>query len=367
MRSRLSTKKLNEWLPSFPNTGGESTPFGLVMGGLLAVLPVAAVYASQSGLLDKVKTWWNRWRLDTKLEKIVDRLKDDKEIVDLLQLPASAQRGKWQKLLANKLLPDEQNYINMLYKKRFQEKMTKEELDEIKAYTKEQVKKLKLEGSETGGVPGYLTPSAFTGEEGGDGAKETDFEQDQFSYSIKAPKEKKHFIKLHEASYKAFKEDANSNEIQKVNGKILEVSKMLREISRALDHSIKLKTESSLDNSTYWKRTNEAILKINARLAEVTKKARKLANINELAANSIKDKLVSFFNKANIQIKPQDVEGNKIGPDHFEFDIMINGEPHAIDFDKGNLVYQDFDKETLLGNIKQEQEVIKNITQIFKP
>ncbi len=174
-------------------------------------------------------------------------------------------------------------------------KLSEEEIKELKKYVREQTKKLKAEGSTTAGVPGYQTPAAFTGDEGGDGAKTTDFEQGQFAYSIKAPDKKKHFVKLDEVSYKTFKEDVNSNEVQKVNRKILEVNKMLGEISRALDHSIKLKQESALDNSKYWKRTNEAILKINKRLSEVSKKARKLANLKELAASSIKDKLVEYI------------------------------------------------------------------------
>ena len=113
-------------------------------------------------------------------------------------------------------------------------KITKKELEEIKAYTKKQFTKLRKEGSTTAGVPGYLTPAAFTGKEDGDGTDAIDLEDDQYAYSIKASTKKPHFIKLHEASYKNFKEDANTNEIQKVNNKILEVSKMLREISRSL-------------------------------------------------------------------------------------------------------------------------------------
>lgn len=246
-------------------------------------------------------------------------------------------------------------------------KITLQEKAELKKYIKKQTKKMKSEGSTTAGVPGFLTPAAFSGEEGGDGSEKTDFEQGQFAYSIKAPKKKKNFVKLAEVSYKAFKEDVNANEIQKVNGKILEVNKMLREISRALDHSIKLKMESSLDNSKYWKRTNEAILKINQRLAEVSKKARKLANLKELAASNVKQKLTQLLIKAGLKITAADVDYAQVGPDHYEFDIMINGEPQGIDYKSGELTYQDYDKEIRLGNINQESECIKNIAQTLQP
>ena len=48
-------------------------------------------------------------------------------------------------------------------------KLTVRELEEVKLYVKKQSKKLKKEGSTTAGVPGFQTPYAFNGEEGGDG------------------------------------------------------------------------------------------------------------------------------------------------------------------------------------------------------
>lgn len=242
---------------------------------------------------------------------------------------------------------------------------TPKELYELKQFVKKQAKKLKKEGSTTAGAPGYQTPAAFSGEEGGEGTSKVDLTQGQFAYSIKAPKKKKNFIKLAEVSYKDFKEDRSANEIQKVNRKILEVNKMLREISRALDHSIRLKQESALDNSKYWKRTNEAILKINNRLAEVAKKARKLANLKEITANNIKTKLESIFKQANIPF--ESIDAQAAGSDSFMFDVWMHGEPYGIDYDKGVLVYQAPNKEVVLGNFDQEAEVIKNLTQIFKP
>ena len=244
--------------------------------------------------------------------------------------------------------------------------LSESEKKELRRYIKEQSKKLKNEGSTTAGVPGFLTPAAFTGNEDGEGAESFDYEDDQYAYSEKAPKTHKHSVKLHEVSYKAFKQDGTVSEIQKVNKKILDVNKMLREISRSLDHSIKLKQESAMDNSVYWKRTNEAILKINERLSEVSKKARKLANLKELAATSVKAKLEQLFKKAGMQVTPQDIEYNQVGTEHYEFDVYVNGEPYAIDYQNGQLTFQDYDQEVVLGSINQEADVIKNITQTFK-
>ena len=242
-------------------------------------------------------------------------------------------------------------------------KLTEEEKNEVRSY----IKKLRKEGSTTAGVPGFLTAAAWSGEEGGDGTTAIDVEDEQYSYSIKASEKKPHFVKLHEANYKTFKEDSSLSEVQKVNRKVLEVNRMLREISQALDHSMKLKIESSLDNSRYWKKTNEAILKMKVRIGEVNKKVSQLANLKELAANSVKDKLVQIFNKAGIQITAQDLDYNQIGTDWYEFDVMMNGEPIAIDYKAGEIIYQDYDEDIRLGNFNQEQQLIQNISKEFNP
>lgn len=229
---------------------------------------------------------------------------------------------------------------------------------------REYIKKLKKEGSTTAGAPGFLTPKAFVGDPDAEGsAKATGADK---TYTIKPSKKKRNFVKLHEVSYKTFKQDDSLSEVQKVNRRILEVSKMLREISQALDHSLRLKQESSLDNSTYWKKTNEAILKINSRVSEITKKAKQLANLKELTQASLKEKIVRLFNAAGFSVKLSDVDVNQTGNEQYEFDILINGEPFPIDYDKGMLTYQGFDKEVPLGNLSQQQEVIKALTQILK-
>lgn len=239
-------------------------------------------------------------------------------------------------------------------------KLTAQEILEIREY----VKKLRKEGSTSAqGVPGYQTPAAFTGEEGGEGTTQLDLGDGQYAYTEKPPKKKRHFIKLHEVSYKAFKQDESANAVQKINRKILEVNKMIGEISRSLDHSIKLKNETSLDNSAYWKRTNEAILKISKRLSEVNKKARKLANLKELAQADLKNKLAGLFVKAGMDVKGEDVSMNKVGTEQYEIDVFLHGEPYAIDYNNGELMFQDYDKEVRLGNINQESELIKNIAQ----
>lgn len=245
-------------------------------------------------------------------------------------------------------------------------KLTTAQLEFIREYVKK-IRKLQKEGGSTSdGAGAYHTPKAFTGNPEDDGTQTVDLEDPQYGYSIKPKKTNIHFVKLSEASYKSFKEDASASEVQKVNRKILEVNKALREISKALDHSIRLKNESSLDDSHYWKRTNEAILKISQRLSEINKKARKLANLKEIAAASVKSRLIQLFTKAGVPIKSQDVDYNQVGNDLYEFDVMINGEPVAIDYNQGEVIYQSYNQEIRLGNFNQEQQLIQNITKEFR-
>lgn len=240
---------------------------------------------------------------------------------------------------------------------------SEKEKEEIRRFIKEQTKKLKKEGSTTAGVPGYQTPAAFSGEEDGEGTSKVDLTQGQFAYSIKAPKKKKHFVKLQEISYKAFKEDNTVSEVQKVNQKILEVSKTLREISRAMDHSIKLKQESNADSLRLWKRTNEAIDKIKRRVAEINSKAGRLAGLQEKVSENIEQQIVGLFGQAGISLSTRDVE---YVIQEAQFDIQIEGEPYAFNYDNGNLVYEGYDKDEPLGNIHMNpNEVVNNIKRVF--
>ena len=222
------------------------------------------------------------------------------------------------------------------------------------------------EGSTTANVATYSTPKAFVGDEDADEPTSFNVADDQYAYSIKAPKERKNSIKLHELSYLSFKKDETKTSVQKINYNILEVAKKLGEVSRMLNHSIKLKTERKMSN-VHWKKTNEALVKIHQRIQELTEKADKLYNLKEATAQSIKTKLATYFTQAGMQIKPQDITYSQTGNEQYEFDVMIFGEPQAIDYRNGDIFWQSYDKEIRLGNITQERELVQNITKQFKP
>jgi hypothetical protein len=242
--------------------------------------------------------------------------------------------------------------------------MKRNERKELREFVKAQIKKMRE--NTTASVGSYDTPKAFVGDEDADEPTSFNVKDAQYAYSIKAPKERKNSIKLHEVSYKSFKTDGTRSSVQKVNQNILEVAKKLGEVSRMLNHSIKLKTEQKLSN-VHWKRTNEALVKIHQRIQELTDKANNLYDLREATAQSIKTKLADYFTKAGIQVKPQDIDYNQLGNEWYEFDVMIMGEPQAIDYRNGEVFWQAYDEEIRLGNIAQEQQLVQNITKEFKP
>ena len=244
-------------------------------------------------------------------------------------------------------------------------KLTHKEKAELRDYVKEQIKAVK-EGSTTANIATYSTPKAFTGHSDDEGTNAIDISDDQYAYTIKAPKERKNSIKLHEESYPSFKQDTSRSNVQKINANILEVTKRIRELSQMLNHSIKLKTEQKLDNNIHWKRTNEALAKMHNRIASLSEKANQLYNLQEATAQRVKDELVTLLKQAGYTtIKPTDVDYNQAGQDFYEFDVMLNGEPYAIDYKSSLLTFQDYREEKPLGNIDQPELVIQNIKKEF--
>jgi hypothetical protein len=84
-----------------------------------ALLAVAMAKSNQySGDDISIKDWWNEWKKDRKVNKILDKLKDDPEIVQFLNLPNYQQKGKWQKLIKTKLKDDELDLLTSISRDR---------------------------------------------------------------------------------------------------------------------------------------------------------------------------------------------------------------------------------------------------------
>jgi hypothetical protein len=68
--------------------------------------------------IDDLKEWWRAHKRDKAVQSILDKLKDDQEVIEFLQLPRSKQEGQWKKLISPKLTADELKYINSISRDR---------------------------------------------------------------------------------------------------------------------------------------------------------------------------------------------------------------------------------------------------------
>lgn len=228
--------------------------------------------------------------------------------------------------------------------------LTNKELSEVRNFIKK-VKKIK-EGSTTAGAPGYLTPKAFSGDEGGEGASNIEKISHATGYDIKAKKTRNHSIDLHEVSYKEFKSDESRSTVKKVNESIIEINRKLREINRLITHSSKLKNEASLDDSALWKKTNEALLKISDRMSEVAAKTRKFANLKEIQTNA---GIESVFKAAGLKARiAKDGDGLHVDVDHY-------GEPVGFDIEGTKLLD---DTGEVVGDL-EDTDIVDKLKRYF--
>lgn len=141
------------------------------------------------------------------------------------------------------------------------------------------------EMSTTAGVPGYQTPYAF-----GDADEHTygqgGMKRVKKTNKIFKPMESKSSYKkmmsemygVNEAvSYRQYKKDESASPSQKVNKGIMEVNRMLAEIEKVVHNNLRLKNETGVDSSSFWKQTSSRINKINERIVRISNKLKELS------------------------------------------------------------------------------------------
>ena len=79
---------------------------------------------------------------------------------------------------------------------------------------------------------------------------------------------------MNEVNYNDYKKDESSSSKQKVNRAIKEVNSRLFKIERIINQNIKLKTETGIDETKYWKSTRENLQKISEKMHRLSKKLR---------------------------------------------------------------------------------------------
>jgi hypothetical protein len=106
----------------------ESEEFLNEDAGTILILLQAAMVGGQIALfanagsdfhpIDDLKMWWKDHKRDRAVQSIIDKLKDDQDVIEFLQLPRAKQDGQWKKLIAPKLNADELKYINSVSRDR---------------------------------------------------------------------------------------------------------------------------------------------------------------------------------------------------------------------------------------------------------
>jgi len=169
---------------------------------------------------------------------------------------------------------DNMSYLNTLKKYRLTESAEPE--DNFDLVDKEdEIEEI----STSAGAGAYLTPNAFGG------ADDDTIEMLGYKKVKKVKKEVKEstFKKLSsemflESSYTDYKKDIKSTPKAKINQSIAEINRGLRFIEKIVDHNVRLKQESNVDNTIYWKSSRENLNKINERLVRLSRQLKELGS-----------------------------------------------------------------------------------------
>jgi len=81
---------------------------------------------------------------------------------------------------------------------------------------------------------------------------------------------------INEISYKDYKSDSTTTSSKKVNQSIHEVNKKMYEIEQIVKRNLKLKQETKVNNSEFWKSTQGKMYKISERLIRIAQQLKEL-------------------------------------------------------------------------------------------
>jgi hypothetical protein len=107
--------------------------------GLVILLSAASVVGAIKGHIAAVggvddftpikdlKAWWQERKSDKALKSIINKIKDDEDVVEFMKLTPAQQRGKFRSLIATKLSDNELEYLNKINRSHFQKEAKKME------------------------------------------------------------------------------------------------------------------------------------------------------------------------------------------------------------------------------------------------
>ena len=128
--------------------------------------------------------------------------------------------------------------------------------------------------SATGAGEAYDTPRAFSKsgkEDENDNAEQAGYKKVKESNYLQVAKA----TMLGEVSYKEYKNDESATSKQKVNRAIKEINSKLYRIESIVNQNIKLKSESGVDSTKYWKSTRSNLQKISEKMQRISERLRR--------------------------------------------------------------------------------------------
>jgi ribosomal 50S subunit-associated protein YjgA (DUF615 family) len=76
-----------------------------------------------------LKAWWQKRKSDKVLKSIINKIKDDEDVVKFMKLTPAQQRGKFRSLIATKLSDTELDYLNKINRSHFRKESAVNEAD----------------------------------------------------------------------------------------------------------------------------------------------------------------------------------------------------------------------------------------------
>lgn len=152
--------------------------------------------------------------------------------------------------------------------------MDKEE--KLREMIRELIEQELNEISTTAGVAGYLTPKAFVGDTR-DNTSHIKQMAKRIGYTLtkRGAEATKHGDKLNE-NYYAYRNDPTKLPHQKIGEAMSQINKQLKLMEKALHYNNRLKNEYGISNESLWKRTQNQMTKLEARLMEMARRLREM-------------------------------------------------------------------------------------------
>ena len=125
------------------------------------------------------------------------------------------------------------------------------------------------EVSTTAAEPGYSTPYAFAGNKETNKKKRKEVAQ-QSGMSVVDKDPDPEAGKLTEGRYSDWRNNESLTARQKIGRAIREVNQKLTEIEEMVQMNKRLKVEAGVQPTHYWKRTNKALYKMEAKLNRIS-------------------------------------------------------------------------------------------------